>query len=177
DRLAGNPGSRRRARSGPPLLLPAHRPRGDALRPPAGARRPPRAAGARPGRALRPHPRLPRRRRLPRLRGVELRPLARPSLAAQPEVLGPYALPRARPLCALLRRRAALVERAPSGGLRGEGRQGRAAGRRRRRSGAGGPGPGGADAGPADDGRDRPRELPTALPGRALRGGAPAPPP
>ena len=139
--LAARAGDGRGARAGPRLVLSAHHPRADALRRRREARPAVRDARGRAGRALRDHPPRPRRRGLLRVRGLQLRARPRPRVAPQPQVLGPHALPRARPLGAFVRgrglERAAggppLVERAAHAALGGPRGGGRATASRPRR--------------------------------------------
>ncbi len=177
-----------RARARPRLLLPAHHPRAHALRRRREAGPAHRDARGRAGRSLRAHAPLPGGRRLRRVRGLQLRAQPRSRVPPQPQVLGPHALPRARPLGALAghrrfrrgsgRRRSCargldstrhsagrppLVERAANPALGEPCRGRRAAGRGRgvpRREGACDRG---SDARPAHHGRHRPRRLHGAI--------------
>ncbi len=129
--LAARAGDGGGARAGAPVVLPAHDPPAHAVRRRREARPALRDARGRAGRALRAHPPLPRGRGLLRVRGLQLRAQPRPRVAPQPQVLGPHALPRARPLGALVRGRGRGRRPPPAaGGTSGARRAGRAGWRR-----------------------------------------------
>ncbi len=104
------------------------------------------------------HPFL-RGRRLARLRGLELRPLAGAPVAAQPEVLGPHALSGSRPVRPLLLTAAAAGGTSGRSSLTRPGSIRRAPDRRQRGADRRGSRPRSADARVPHRRRDRPRAL------------------